>query len=200
MILHKQAKSPRACFILPLSAPLFDAGALETAVYVGPASVQWWTDHIDAREGRDALEPPAPAQAQGQGRAHLHDSPCAHWRMAYDGVRVELCLHPTTGVPLLIHHPFIRAHVLDWTVPDHLQTATPAPAPASPAASASAAEQAAWRLERELRGDEPEPEPEQPSPPPASSPPLAFSSALFDPERASVARCAPFGTPTRKQQ
>ncbi len=204
MILHKQSKSPRACFILPLTAPLFDSGALETAVYVGPATVAWWTDHIDRRGGEDAMRdeddsPPERARAQAQARSsqqqsgsgsgsgsaqplrHMHNDTCSHWRLAYDGERVELCVNPNNGHPLLIHHPYIRLHVIDWSV------ATDEPTSRRRRNQNSDAAAAAADGVQDDSADETDT---------TATNSLSFSNALFDPDRASVAKCAPFGTST----
>jgi len=85
MILHKQEKSPRACFITPTEGLAVDHDLLQTAEYIGPSSLQY--------KGEDVA--------------------CDHWRVDYHGIPTEVCIDKD-GKPLVIESQHFRIDVLDF--------------------------------------------------------------------------------------
>jgi len=88
MIYHKQAKSPRACFIVPSSGPTIDWAAFRAGRYMGEA--------VLVKDGANVT--------------------CHHWRTTYDSHYTEFCTDARTGFPLIAESSYFRVDVLSVEV------------------------------------------------------------------------------------
>ena len=86
MIFHKQERSPRACFIVPNSGFPVSFEAMQDAVFLGRSSIM--------KKGQPLT--------------------CNHFRTRFMGARVEFCVDPGSGVPLVFESPLFRVDVLHF--------------------------------------------------------------------------------------
>jgi len=122
MILHKQEKSPNACFITPYNKALITPEVFETGDYVGQTFMSFWEKaihliNIDQHDEHSISSDSTNNSDSSPSLSMSHSNvSCHHWRFEYEGQRVDACFSKETNRPLVIHHPYIRLDFLDFDI------------------------------------------------------------------------------------
>ncbi len=132
------------CVVAPILHSFVDQAVLNTARFVGPASVTLSAESAaettgagqfpDANNNNSNNVNGGASKGPGSSDGSKGTVHCEHWRFIYDGRAVETCLLPPSGQqqgqtrkgislpnsfrPVLIQHPMVRLEILDFQIYD----------------------------------------------------------------------------------
>lgn len=115
-IIHKAPRSPRMCYIVPVSSSMPTTFFLRAARFVGIASVTL-TNNIHSSVSPSADKSEGSTSDKKDASAKKIERPtvkCEQWSMMFDGEETQVCLDTVTRVPVIIQHPVARVEVLHW--------------------------------------------------------------------------------------